>query len=836
VSSTLAELAEERAAVRRAIESLGLSPVMFELGARPHPPQELYRAYLAQSDIFVGLYWQSYGWVGPGMDISGLEDEFRLAGSLPRLIYLKAPAPDRQPRLTEMIDELRSQGSDAYRTFHSTRELGKLVRDDLAILLSERFVVSAAENRATPAITPTRRTIPVTSTSLIGREADVAAVANLLERPDVRLVTLTGPGGIGKTRLAIAVAEEVAAKSPAPVTFVSLDALRAGSDVIPRIAGEAGVVLEGTRSARDALVEHLAEQPAIFVLDNLEQVADIAPVVDDLLAHCAGLKILATTRTVLRLRAEHEFVVSGLPAGSGGEPLDSQSPAVRLFVDRADAVRRGIPWTPGNLRAAREICRRLDGVPLAIELAAARSRLLDPPTLLGRLESVLDALGEGPVDLPKRQRTLRATVEWSVGLLTDAERRLLAVLSVFAGGWGVDSAAVVSGESEFDTLDALDALTGHSLVSVDASGREVRFRMLTTVREFAAERLAGEPDRGDVAHRHAEHFARLIETDDVPADLTTAWADRLRVEEENVRAAIEWFFRNDAARLPHLLRSLWLYWQTNDRLVEGRQWVTELEEVAATLQLDERARAEVLFTEAVTAVAVGDDSGAIAAVEAIPAMIPVVEEPALRSALQLAVSWSLPILDDFDGALVAATAAYDGFSQRGEDFVAFAALTVGMLETALGRDEGARRFLLEANGLGEAFANRSLTSSARTQLAILDVRAGELDTAKAHLRACLDEIGDDQVGTIIACFVLIAFAELMTAEANSREAATALGAVKGLRARGGLSAWPIARRGEADLRDRVAALLASQGLRDADGLGTDLRAHDALDRVRLGVS
>ena len=135
----------------RAIVSLGLSPVMFELGARPHPPQELYRAYLAQSDIFIGLYWQSYGWVGPGMDISGLEDEFRLAGSRPRLLYLKAPAPDREPRLTAMIDELRSEGMDAYRTFRSTRELGRLVRDDLAILLSERFVVSAPETRPAPA-------------------------------------------------------------------------------------------------------------------------------------------------------------------------------------------------------------------------------------------------------------------------------------------------------------------------------------------------------------------------------------------------------------------------------------------------------------------------------------------------------------------------------------------------------------------------------------------------------------------------------------------------------------------------------------------------------------
>ncbi len=164
VSSTLVELADERAVVARAITSLGLAPVMFELGARPHPPQELYRAYLAQSDVFIGLYWESYGWIGPGMEISGLEDEFRLSGDRPRLLYLKAPAPDRQPRLSAMIDEIRNQGTDAYRTFRSARELGRLVRDDLALLLSERFVSSqrVSEPDSTSATQGhTRRSLPV---------------------------------------------------------------------------------------------------------------------------------------------------------------------------------------------------------------------------------------------------------------------------------------------------------------------------------------------------------------------------------------------------------------------------------------------------------------------------------------------------------------------------------------------------------------------------------------------------------------------------------------------------------------------------------------------------
>src|SRR4051794_33892661 len=214
VSSTLAELADERAAVSRAISALRLTPVMFELGARPHPPRELYRAYLAQSDVFIGLYWQRYGWIGPGMDISGLEDEFRLSGSIPRLLYVKEPAPERERRLSDLIGELQSEGADSYRAFRSARELGRLVRDDLALLLSERFASGdavAAARMQSPS-RPAGRSLPVPSTSLIGREHDVEAVTGLLRSAQVRMVTLTGPGGVGKTRLAITVADRLEAR------------------------------------------------------------------------------------------------------------------------------------------------------------------------------------------------------------------------------------------------------------------------------------------------------------------------------------------------------------------------------------------------------------------------------------------------------------------------------------------------------------------------------------------------------------------------------------------------------------------------------------------------
>ncbi|SFS06670.1 Predicted ATPase [Microbacterium sp. cf046] len=847
VSSTLAELADERKAVARTITALGMSPVMFELGARPHPPQELYRAYLAQSDIFVGLYWQSYGWVGPGMDISGLEDEFRLSGGRPRLLYLKAPAPEREAKLSAMLDEIRSQGRDAYRTFHTPHELGRLVRDDLALLLSERF--AAAGPRADvpaptgPARTEEPQSIPVTFTSLFGREDDIAAVVGMLESPGIRLVTLSGPGGMGKTRLAIAVGETLDEGVNGRVVFVPVATVTEPSSVMPRIASAVGAVAEGTGSSLDALVEHFTDQPTVLILDNLEQVIGVAPELDELLARTPGVKILATSRTVLRLRAEHEYAVPPLAVPAlPSEDDDAEVAriaalaAVRLFLDRASTVRRDLVLTPENARAIAEICRRLDGVPLAIELAAARTRLLDPAPLLAHLQSVLDGLGTGPIDLPERQRTLRATAEWSVGLLSDAEARLLATLSVFADGWTITAAANVSAADELDTLDLLDALAGHSLVTIDPSASEPRFRMLTTVRELAAERLVDRDDRSVIERRHAEYFASIMDTDAVPTDLTTPWADRLRTEEENVRVAIAWFFRQDIGRLPHLLRSLWLYWQTNDRLVEGREWVSELQAVADAAQLDERARAEVLFTEVVTAVAVGDDRGAVSAAATIPAIIDRVEEPALRNALHLALSWSLPIQGDFEGSLTEATRAYDGFAEHDDAVIAFAALTVGMLRTALDEDDEGRRFLREAADLGTRFGNRWLTAGARTQLVILDVRAGSQAAARKLLSEILDEVDGPQLGTILVCFALIAYAEFAIAEARPLDAATALGAVRGLRERAGLIAWPIARPGEARLLSKVTEHLGADEWAAAQDRGSELRAHDALDLVRRGIA
>ena len=407
---------------------------------------------------------------------------------------------------------------------------------------------------------------------------------------------------------------------------------------MPRIASALGASIEGAGSPLDAVAEYVADAPTLLVLDELEHIVGIAPELDELLARCPGLRILATSRTMLRIRAEREYPVGPLSVPTfvdRPKVKDVASlPAVRLFVDRAQAARYGFALTDENAPAVVEICRRLDGLPLAIELAAARTRLLDPTALLDRLRTSLDALGVGPADLPERQRTLRATVEWSFGLLEIDELGMIATLSIFVDGWTLDAAVHVSGLTEDRTLDLIDALAGHSLVTVDPTGSEPRFRMVTSVRELAAERLADREDHADIERRHAMFFRKLVEESAWPTEHQAAWTDRLGREEGNIAAAIRWSLDHDIAPLPYLFRILWLFWQARDRMPEGRGWIEEL--MARADELDARGQAELMLISAITAVEVGDDDAALVAAEAIERLEPRIDDPSIESAAHLA--------------------------------------------------------------------------------------------------------------------------------------------------------------------------------------------------------
>ena len=579
VSSTLQELAAERRAVRDAVTSLRLVPVMFELGARPHPPRPVYRAYLAQSQVFVGIYWQSYGRVAPGEQVSGLEDEYRLSAGLPRLIYVKSPAPDREPRLAQMLARIRDEAEVSYQHFSDAAELQRQVENDLAVLLSERFEMTRpGEGTADEA--PLAGAVPVPATPLLGREQEIAAVEELVVGEGVRLVTLTGPGGVGKSRLMVEAARRLGPGFADGARFVELASVSAADLVAAAIAAGLGLNTSAGRLIAD-LESFLRPRRLLLALDNFEQVVDAAPLLAELLEASAGLVVLVTSRTVLRLSGEHEFPVPPLPvppAGVGRDLADLQRYAsVSLFVERAHAVAPGFELTGANAGAVAEICRRLDGLPLAIELAAARVRLLPPQALASRLDQRFSVLTGGVRDLPERQRTLRNTLDWSFGLLPAGEQALFARLGVFAGPFSLPAAEAVCAPDEGQAsgpgqvIDTLGSLVDSSLVRAETRGGEPRFSLLETIRQYALECLAGSGDWVQAHDRHAAYFQALAEPSGAelagPGQLP--WVGRLETEHDNLWAAMSWLVDQDHLdQATHLFLMSWRFWWLRGHLAE----------------------------------------------------------------------------------------------------------------------------------------------------------------------------------------------------------------------------------------------------------------------------
>jgi predicted ATPase len=840
VSSTLGELAEERRAVARAISALRLTPVMFEMGARPHPPRDVYRSYLAQSDVFIGLYWQRYGEIAPGMTVSGLEDEFELSRNLPRLLYLKTPADGREPRLDDLLTRISGQVS--YRLFNTPRELNRLVRDDLAALLSERFgAASPAQVVPLPARSPAAgwrgpRPLPVGTTSLIGREPDIAAVTGLVGRGGARLVTLTGPGGVGKTRLALVAGEQLRASFGAGTAYIPFAAVTEPDWVLAEIGRAVGADLGANGSRLEALIEHFGADRWLLILDNLEQVAAAATDLGALLARCGGLVILVTSRTALGLRAEREYPVLPLPLADDSATTPAaalaSSPAVALFVDRARAVHSGFALTDTNLASVAEICRRLEGLPLAIELAAARTRLLPPAALLDRLVASLDALGAGAADLPERQRTLRATVEWSVGLLDEAERSLLEIAAVFADGWSLHAAAQVAGLDDRRLLELSESLVRHSMVQPDSTADEPRCRMLSTVREFIAERLAARPDFGQIQSRHADLYRSLAEQAgrQLRGPGHSEWLERLDTEQGNLAAAIRWYLAHDPTPLPHLFRLLGPLWFLRDTMGQGWSWIQQLLPAAGSLDL--RAQAELAWTALVVDLEVGDDTGALAAREQLASLLTQVDEPFLHAVGKLAMAWSSPIAGDFDSAHSAASASLDQLRGLDEPFwTALAIGSLGSVETAVGCYGGALRHLHEMRNLTDRFGSAWLSAWSRVQLGTLSIARGKQGQAQALLDDALDlSLAARSTRSVSLC--ISAFARLAFANGDPERAALLAGATEGMRRPAGLKEWPTLRRADAELVAQIRQALGTDRFDEIFADGLLLNRHEAVAAAR----
>jgi predicted ATPase/class 3 adenylate cyclase len=793
ISSTLEELAAERAAARRAITRLHLVPVYYESGARPHPPRSMYRAYLAQSQVFVGIYWQRYGWVAPGMDISGLEDEYRLAEGKPMLLYLKSPAPELEPRLAALIDAIEEAGVTSYRTFATARELERLLAHDLAVLLSESFAGAAAGAEAPPAgeelagartlsflftdvegstallrrlgdgdhatvladhhrlirealaahggrevniqgnavfaVFGTARgcaaaaiaiqqaiaayswpagemlrvrigihageaeqtatglmgmevdrgariaavahggqilvsaaaaallgdtvpdgaslrdlgrhrlkdlgrpeqifqldapglaaafpllksldnprlpnNLPAQASSFVGRDAELSGVSELVATS--RLVTLTGASGSGKTRLALQVAAGLLDGSGDGVWFTDLAPVADAGLVARTVANVLGVLPEAGRGVTDMLAEAIGERSLLILLDNCEHLIDgCAKVADALLRACPNLALLATSREPLGIDGEQIYRVPTLatPGPDDDLPAIRGSEAVRLLADRAARAGAQLVLDESTAPVIAQICRRLDGIPLAIELAAARLRVMSVTELDARLDQRFSLLTGGSRAAPPRQQTLLATIDWSWELLTGAERDMLARLSVFVGGFDLTACETVgAGIAVGEVVDLLAALVDKSLVQFDeAGGGPARYRLLETVRQFAAQRLdeQGSNATDGVGARHRDYYLTLAETaaPELIASDQAAWLDRLDAELGNLRAAIAFSQRHaDPEPGLRLAASLRIFWSARGHAAEAADSLRALLDLPAAKEPG-AARAQALATAA----------------------------------------------------------------------------------------------------------------------------------------------------------------------------------------------------------------------------------------------
>jgi predicted ATPase len=506
---------------------------------------------------------------------------------------LEAPprVTEMRPELPEALDDVvaRAMAKSPDERFSSARALIDAARAALGVeppgTMRGPLATSAAPPRRTTGARLLASNLPAVATPLVGREQDVAAVTELLRRPDVRLVTLAGVGGTGKTRLALEVGS-VLMPEFGSVLFVDLALINDPALVGSAIAEALGVGEARDQPLLETLRARIGEDDMLLLLDNFEQVVDAAPFVAELLGVAPRLKVLVTSQATLRVRGEHEYPVPPLalpdPADADLGSL-AQSASVALFVERARAVRPDFELTADNAAAVAEICVRLDGLPLAIELAAARVKLLPPQAMLARLERRFELLTGGAVDLPERQQTLRNAIDWSYDLLNESEQAMLARLGVFVGGCSLEAAEGICGApyglGMGEVIDLLASLVDKSLVrQLEGSTGEPRFGMLETIREYALARLEERGEAEELQRRHAQSFLALAEAaePELVRAGQAAWIQRLDEDNGNIRAALAWSLRSEEVELGlRMAGSLVRFWSLRGHMAEGRRWLTD---------------------------------------------------------------------------------------------------------------------------------------------------------------------------------------------------------------------------------------------------------------------
>jgi predicted ATPase len=733
------------------------------------------------------------------------------------LLYIKEPAPDREDGLSALIRRVEEEAGSAYRTFATAGELGVLVTDDLAHLLTERFHAHAEgpDERSEPSKLPAR------TTSFVGRDRELVEIRHLLERTDVRLVTLTGTGGIGKTELALEVARRRAPSLAGGAAYVALDRLTDPERVPASIADALGLPALGP-DQESALARFLHGRRRLLVLDNFEHLLDAAPVVTRLLGAAADLEVLATSREPLRLQGEHEY------------PVPPLADAPTLFTERVAAVRPDIVWNEENTRAAHEICRRVDSLPLAVELVAAGARMLEPRVLVDHLESPLDTPSAGRRDAPARHLTMRATMNWSYGLLAESERDLFDQLGVFAGSFTIEAAQSLTRASGSAMLSTLSALVDKSLLVHEGSESATRFRMLQVVAEYAAERLADRADADVIHDAHAVHYEELARAAyaGLRGSEQRGWKEVLDLERENVRRALTHLARmRRLDEAVELAWAVWVYWVAG-AYPEGSRVIDEL--ISSPGDLSDQARARLRTVHGLLAALLSDLATA-------------------RADLDLALEWFEAHNDDEGRAsaltgLAVATAPSDPERARslllesarlfaGIDDVfgeAFVLNALGWLDA--GRSEFTAPHLLERGYvLARELDNDVTIAHAATNLAELRLMQQRFDEAREFLVVSLKACEAVQLYDG-ASYALEPAALVAKASGTVTDAARLLGAADKLRSDAGIPIWgPRLDRFET-LKGSLRQNLGDEAFAIAWNEGQALGFDASLDAARRAIS
>ncbi|MDQ5825029.1 MAG: tetratricopeptide repeat protein [Chloroflexota bacterium] len=665
-------------------------------------------------------------------------------------------------------------------------------------------IAIAPPQQATP---PVVTNLPAPVTPFVGREAEVARVRSMLWRTGVRLVTLTGPPGIGKTRLGLAVAASLHQDHEHGAHFVPLDALRDPARVAATVAQTLDVEETPGATIEAALHAYLRDKRLLLLLDNFEQVAEAAPAIAAMLAAAPGVKVLVTSRTPVHLYGEHEFPVPPLPLPDL-ESTDltslAQNPAVTLFVQRAQAVQPDFELDAANAPFVAEICVRLDGLPLAIELAAARSKLFAPRLMLTRLANRLDLLKDGPVDRTARQQTLEGAIAWSYDLLDEREQALFRCLGVFAGGFSVEAVeAVYAGSSEqTDALGELGRLADKSLLLRIRDGDEPRFSMLETLREYAMKRLVESGEAAEVQQRHANYYLALAEQaeSELRGPQQLAWVEKLEQEHSNLRAALEWSLTPQGSTEVGLrmASALHIFWWTRNYLSEASDWLARVlgrQEEGPTL-----VRTKALNAAGTIALFRGDYAQAHGFYqqcldgrrELLGRGIGDMRGIAGALGNLGLVAWNL---EDYEQAYALNKESLEILRELGDKHGMARSLTgVGAIAYSQGNHAEAKAAYTEALHLFEEFGDRQSVAMMQNNLGEIALAQSSLSEATAYFKDAmllLKEIGNK--AGVAGC--LDGLAQVAAADGRPEQAARLFGAADALTQATG-EAVPVANRGE----------------------------------------